>query len=232
MVEHLSVFEEATKPLSGDKYEILSMVMPTFIELFSYIENVVSKPDVIFKIKQALTKAHSILSKNYGFSDDSVFYLAAIILDPRFKAQYLIGKDFNNLYDNIVDKVVEKLTQLLDATTHVVQENEKESAPVSSSRLFKNMFKHSAGTTNMSELEQYLNLLVESHSVDLLQWWKSYMPQFSKVSMVARDILAIPESAVSVERVFNIGQDVIGILRHALSQETISNLMFGNHYLK
>ena len=47
IVEHLSVFEEASKLLSGDMYVTLSMVMPTFIELFSYIESVIKKPGVL-----------------------------------------------------------------------------------------------------------------------------------------------------------------------------------------
>ena len=80
----------------------LSMVMPTFIGLFSYIESVIKKPGVSLQIKQTLTNAHSILSKYYAFSDDSMFYLAAVILDPRFKAQYLIDKEFNKLYDRVV----------------------------------------------------------------------------------------------------------------------------------
>jgi zinc finger BED domain-containing protein 1 (E3 SUMO-protein ligase ZBED1) len=84
-VEHLNVFEEATKLLSGDKYVTLSMVMPTFIELFTYIENAMNNDDVLNRIKEVLTKAHQVSSKYYEFSDDSIFYLSVVVLDLRFK---------------------------------------------------------------------------------------------------------------------------------------------------
>ena len=86
MVEHLNVFEEATKLLSGSKYITLSMVIPTFIELFTYIETVTEREDIQLDVKLALPHSHTVLSKYYEFSDDSSFYLAAVILDPRSKA--------------------------------------------------------------------------------------------------------------------------------------------------
>jgi len=134
IVEHLSVFEEASKLLSGDKYVTLSMVMPTFIELFSYIKSVIKKPGVSLQIKQTLTNAHSILSKYYAFFDDYMFYLAAVILDPRFKVQYLIDKEFNMLYDRVVDKTIYQINQLVK-TKHTVEDNVNESSKGSGSKL-------------------------------------------------------------------------------------------------
>ena len=48
---------------------------------------------------------------------------------------------------------------------------------------------------------------------------------------VAKDILSIPGSSVSVERIFNCGRDVIGLRRHSLKPETFSALMFGKYNL-
>ena len=70
---------------------------------------------------------------------------------------------------------------------------------------------HSVIANNKPEIEQYLNLPVENHSIDPLQWWKSHVPQFLTLSIVAKEIISIPGSAVSVDRVFNVGKDVIGI---------------------
>ena len=92
-----------------------------------------SRPDIPIKIKEVLPKAYSVLSKFYEFSDDYISYLAAVILDPRFKAQYLVSRDLNNLYDNIVYKIVEKLTQLVDAK-HAVHNNENGSFQMPVSR--------------------------------------------------------------------------------------------------
>jgi hypothetical protein len=81
------IFEEATKLLSGDKYVTLTLVMPAFIELFSYIESVMVKAVVSNSVKEALTQSHSVLFKYYEFSDDCIFYLAAMILDPQFSTR-------------------------------------------------------------------------------------------------------------------------------------------------
>jgi hypothetical protein len=57
IVEHLSMFEEVTKLLSGDKYMTLSLVMPTFIELFSYIECIMIQDNVSNIMKEALSNS-------------------------------------------------------------------------------------------------------------------------------------------------------------------------------
>ena len=108
-------FEEATTLLSGSKYITLSMVMPTFIELFTYIETVMEREDIQLDVKLAFSHSHTVLSKYYEFSDDSSFYLAAVILDPRFKAKYLIDKQFNVLYHGIVDKIIAEIRKLVSA---------------------------------------------------------------------------------------------------------------------
>ena len=111
------------------------------------------------------------------------------------------------------------------AATNAVHENYPKS-------LLSKMFQHSSSGTTSDEVDQYLNLPVKSSSIDPLQWWKSNAPQLPVLCSVAKDILSIPGSSISVERVFNVRRDVIGIRRSVLNQETISALMFGNHYLK
>jgi hypothetical protein len=226
------MLEKATELLSGDKYMTLSLVMPTFIELFSYIECVMIQDNVSNIVKEALSNSHSVLSKYYGFSDDTTFYLAAVILDPRFKAQYLIDKEFNQLCDNIVDKTVDWAKQMSDFTQNAGPDKHTEVTPQGNSRLLTKMFLHSASKTNTPEIDQYLELVVESYSIDPLQWCKTHIPEFPKLSSVAREILAIPGSSISDEHIFNVGRNVIGIRRNSLNSETISPLMFGNHYMK
>jgi hypothetical protein len=68
--------------------------------------------------------------------------------------------------------------------------------------------------------------------VDPLKYWKQQQHIFPRLAKVALNILAIPGSAVSCERCFNIGRDMVGIRRHSLSNETMSALMFGHYMLK
>jgi hypothetical protein len=95
------------------------------------------------------------------------------------------------------------------------------------------MFKHSVSPNSelLDEVDKYLLLPVEDQTLEPLSWWKSHAQQFPLLSIVAKCILGIPASSVSVERTFNMGRDVIGIRRHALKSGTISALMFGKYML-
>ena len=136
-------------------------------------------------------------------------------------------------YDNIVQKTVDWIRALSDAPLGPEKQNMTQTfQQTASSKLRSNMFQHSSSKSDQPEIDQYLSLPVESCNIDPLQWWKSHLPQFPKLSCLAKEILAIPGSSVSVERVFNVGRDIIGIRRNALKPETISALMFGNHYIK
>jgi hypothetical protein len=46
-----------------------------------------------------------------------------------------------------------------------------------------------------------------------------------QMAEAARDYLAIPASEVAVERVFNIGRDLLGIRRQSMSGDTLRILM-------
>jgi hypothetical protein len=100
-------------------------------------------------------------------------------------------------------------------------------------KLQSGMFKHSVSPNSelLDEVDKYLLLPVEDQTLEPLSWWKSHAQQFPLLSIVAKCILGIPASSVSVERTFNMGRDVIGIRRHALKSGTISALMFGKYML-
>ena len=65
-----------------------------------------------------------------------------------------------------------------------------------------------------------------------LSYWQNQSRQFPAFSKIAKEILSIPGSSVSVERVFNFGGDIIELCHHFLSPETLSSLMFGYYALK
>ena len=236
---HLKVFEESSRLLSGSKYPTLSLVMPAYIELFTYIENQMSRDEVSQMVKEALTDSHSILSKYYNFTDDSVYYLGSVILDPRFKLEYLNRKSFDTLYPEVLRETLEKLKSLSnllqESRLTTIEQKQDVSTEVNvkgTGSLFERMFAHTAAKSNDHELDAYLALQTEAAAVDPLQWWKSHEVQFPALSKLAKSMLAIPGSSVSVERVFNVGRDVIGLRRHALDSDSTSSLMLGNHYLR
>ena len=71
----------------------------------------------------------------------------------------------------------------------------------------------------------------ENPTVDPLDHWKTNSKECPNLSAVAKDILSITGSSVSVERIFNCGRDIIGLRRHSLKPETFSALMFGKYNL-
>jgi len=48
------------------------------------------------------------------------------------------------------------------------------------------------------------------------------------MAAAARDYLPIPASEVAVERLFNMGRDVLGIRRHSMKADTMRMLMLMN----
>lgn len=54
---------------------------------------------------------------------------------------------------------------------------------------------------------------------------KDELPQ---MAAAARDFLPIPASEVAVERLFNMGRDVLGIRRHSMKADTMRILMLMN----
>ena len=65
-----------------------------------------------------------------------------------------------------------------------------------------------------------------------VKWWSARILQFPNLSQLTRDLLSIPGSAVTVERIFSGGRDTISIRRARLSASLIRTLMFLKHELR
>ncbi|RDL30102.1 uncharacterized protein BP5553_06232 [Venustampulla echinocandica] len=83
-----------------------------------------------------------------------------------------------------------------------------------------------------SELERYLreSPKLPSDSRTDLEWWKDQEAELPALAAFARDILATPAAAVSVERVFNVAKDVCDPRRARLAPLTIRAIMLGRSY--
>lgn len=78
-----------------------------------------------------------------------------------------------------------------------------------------------------SELDRYLNEEVEddSETFDILSWWKVNTPRFRILSLVARDIMAIPISTVASESVFSTSGRVLDAFRSSLTPPVVESLI-------
>ncbi|QRV97935.1 Zinc finger, BED-type predicted [Ceratobasidium sp. AG-Ba] len=67
---------------------------------------------------------------------------------------------------------------------------------------------------------------------DVLVWWKKHEVYFPVLSKVARDILAIPATSVSVERIFSRCRLVMSEYRHRMSVQTAREIVTCNSWLQ
>jgi hypothetical protein len=58
----------------------------------------------------------------------------------------------------------------------------------------------------------------------VLNYWGANQYEFPLIAQAARRYLAIPGSEVDVERLFNVGRDVLGIRRYSMNAETLGPL--------
>jgi hypothetical protein len=192
-------------------------------------------PDDIVK---AVTEAFEKFQKYYDFMDITDIYYIAATLDPRSNAvwleQHLSESDckliLNHLINNLkkeyaVEEIVDKEdfhTSSSDETefkTVILKSVKKKSNPLSDIELYYNGPLINAGLKS-GEFEW------------VLSWWKQNQSMYPSMSKIARDYLTIPASSVSVERLFNVGRDILGIRRHSMCPKTFRWLMFLKNHFK
>lgn len=65
----------------------------------------------------------------------------------------------------------------------------------------------------------------------VLDWWTVYKHEFPLMFAVVRDFLYIPRAEVDVERLFNIGREILGLRYISMSVKTIRALVLLKDYL-
>jgi hypothetical protein len=86
---------------------------------------------------------------------------------------------------------------------------------------------------NLTDIDRYLDtppIVFKLSKSDnqtqwILNWWDGNKYEFPCMAQAARDYLPIPASEVDVERLFNVGRDVLGVRRFAMSEETLRTVM-------
>ena len=88
-------------------------------------------------------------------------------------------------------------------------------------------------STGKTELEVYLeeNTLPNSPDFDILGWWKQNGVKYPILSLIAKDILAIPISTVASESSFSTSGRIVGPHRNKLFPETIETLICTQNWI-
>ncbi|CAL5003690.1 unnamed protein product [Urochloa decumbens] len=145
-----------------------------------------------------------------------VWLSAAAVLDPRFKFAFIefrLKQAFGTDAAKYVSTVRETIWELfLEYCTAVdepsVDRSNCDSGNVQVAGLYKDSLKDwdehvnaQASGEVLTELDKYLDdgLLPRKDDFDVLNWWMSNSTKYPTLSIMARDILAIPASAVHCE---------------------------------
>lgn len=175
------------------------------------------------------------LTKYYQHTDRSVAYVAATVLDPSQKWQYLEGqwdeawirkgkskliaywkKHYKEASDSIARKSASS-TEPSEASKqpalNVVQRWKMEHKPLP----------NQAPKRLEDELNHYLDSPVESSVENALAWWgeSAQRNQYPNLSKMAYDFLSIPAMSAEPERVFSGARRTISDDRNRLSSESI-----------
>ncbi|KAL4572665.1 hypothetical protein LXL04_019447 [Taraxacum kok-saghyz] len=87
---------------------------------------------------------------------------------------------------------------------------------------------------SIGDLERYLNESVEDDSsmFNILDWWKVNSPRFPILSLMARDLFAIPVSTVASESVFSTSGRILDPYRSSVTDKMIQNLICTQDWLR
>ena len=85
-----------------------------------------------------------------------------------------------------------------------------------------------------SEVEKYLAESCEEDDdkFDVLSWWKNNSGKYRVLSLLARDLLAIPISTVASESTFSMGRRVLDPFRSSLSPKTMEALICTKDWIR
>ncbi|XP_028782724.1 zinc finger BED domain-containing protein RICESLEEPER 1-like [Neltuma alba] len=179
----------------------------------------------------------------------------AVILDPRYKLDY-VNLVFENIYLDaevcaaMKKKIKDTLYRLYEEYSVLVvnepPENPKDNSESSridagvlpgASFVFTNLKEKVLKKMRVTwdpktELEKYLtaDLVDDYPSFDILIWWKYNAPKYKVLSLIARDVLAVPASASS-EHVFRPRERVLEEYKSNLPAKMVEALMCAKNWL-
>ncbi|XP_042451632.1 zinc finger BED domain-containing protein RICESLEEPER 2-like [Zingiber officinale] len=225
----LQVFYELTLKVSGSLY----VTSNTFAHEISYIHTILKEwqqSDDIDVYSMGIRMKNKF-DKYWGDPEkmNKLLYIA-VVLDPRHKLDFVefmlielygdekvtkVGKIIKDtlfaLYKNYKEKMEPQCGTSIVSSIPKSVDNDNTSTNMSDLKRqsiiakYKKQKAQVFGDGNMSELDKYLNEIVEEYcdTFDILGWWKQNCHRFPILSQIARDVLAIPISTVASESAFS-----------------------------
>ncbi|KAF5332392.1 hypothetical protein D9758_017370 [Tetrapyrgos nigripes] len=245
IVEFLEIFRNCSEKMSTGNFPTLSASLLVYVKLMNavnkFMESDTAKRNA--SVWAGLFACKEKLEKYYDKSTyESHYYYAAAVLDPRLKHKLfdanpnLFTRDWRHRMEtafrerlSLYSTAVPSSRATPSTATQTPSVSNTNASSIDDLFNDESLLGSSASSLSATETadEEYARYLRDQTiiSVDCLPFWKMSCQSYPRLAAYARDVLAIPGSSVSVERVLSVGRDLIGLHRHSLSAETSSELM-------
>ncbi|XP_075486987.1 zinc finger BED domain-containing protein RICESLEEPER 1-like [Primulina tabacum] len=177
----------------------------------------------------------------------SLIMAVAAILDPRFKmklVEYYYPQIYGDTALDCIDIVSNCIKALYNGhaiytplADHGQCSNSETSGSAVKDKLtgFDGFLHENSVNQNIkSDLDKYLEEPLFPRSVDfsILNWWKVHEPRYPVLSMMARNILGIPISKVSVESLFDFRDRALNQCWSSLKPDSLQALMCSQDWVR
>ncbi|RZC59832.1 hypothetical protein C5167_007139 [Papaver somniferum] len=141
--------------------------------------------------------------------------------------------EYNNMYSNANAEEGTGSTSAAGVDDMVVSVQEENIEDMLESRK-KRRRMNVHNTHPKSELERYLldDCEASTKEFDILAWWQANSTKYKVLSLMAKDILAIPVSSVASESAFSTGKRILTPWRSSLSVRTVEALLCTQSWLQ
>ncbi|XP_040361763.1 zinc finger BED domain-containing protein RICESLEEPER 2-like [Rosa chinensis] len=245
ITKFLGYFYEVMCLFSGTKYPTSNLFFPKVFIVQHSIQEAMRDHDS-FMIQMGMEM--NLKFEKY-WSDYSLILGIAVVMDPRFKMQFvewaydkLYGPDssqlevFNDTLSSLFDAFVEKSFDPNYSNYSMDEDSSQAQGDHSLLEAFDNAYKIGSSSSIKTELSKYLDeaRLERKQELDVLSWWKMEQIRYPILFHLARDVLTIPISTVASESAFSIGGRVLDQYRSSLLPDTVQALLctrdwiFGN----
>lgn len=243
---YMKLFVEVTNVFIGNKCPTASIYFPEICDIYIQLIEWCKNSDDFLS-----TMALKMKAKFDAYWNKSSLALAiAAVLDPRFKMK-LVEYYYNQIYETdasthikaVSDGIRELFCEYAmgsisgDQDVSPMDSNLPSTSTGSRDRLegFDKFLHETSQNQNMSsDLEKYLQEPVFPRNCDfnILNWWKVHTPRYPILSMIARDVLAMPMSTLGPDLAFRYGARVLDHHRSSLSPDTREALICGQDWLR
>ena len=188
----------------------------------------------------------------------NVFLLVAILLDPRYKEPFLNvcfemmcgDPDEASRHSRNVRKTLDRMYKEYSnidsnggvhgsSSTHLIEDHMGNVEDIDEYTLFiqqrKEKLKAVDYSENKTEVDKYFIEACEdsdNSDFDVLKWWKKNDSRFKILSMIAKDVFAIPISTVASESAFSTGGRVIDPYRSCLTPKVVQALICTQNWIR